>query len=77
MPDALLPQPLVHGRQRQFNGDAHVVPDAGWRGAGAAPEAVDSNDVRAAPGNAAGDGRDVVDRGYLDDHRFPVLRCFL
>ena len=75
--DALLPQPLVHGRQRQLNGDTHIVADPGRRSAGAAPEAVDGNDVRAAPRNAAGDSRDVVDRGHLDDHRFPVLRRFL
>ena len=66
-PDSLFPQPLIHGGQRQFNRNPDVVPDP----AGAAPvpprESVDGNDVRAAAGNAAGDGGDVVHGGHLDD----------
>ena len=45
--DALFAQPLIHRRQRQLNRDAHVVADAGGRGARAAAEAVDGDDVRA------------------------------
>ena len=66
------PQALIHARKRQLNGDAHVVPDAGGRGAGAAAEAVDGNDIRTAAGNAAGDGRHIVHRGNLDDHRLAI-----
>ncbi len=74
IPDAFIPQALVYSGQSQFDGDAHVIPDAGGRGARAAPEAVDSDDVRPASGDTAGDSGDVVDGGYLDDHRFFYIR---
>ena len=77
VPDALVPQTLVHGSQRQLDGDAHVVPDAGGRRAGAAPEPVDGDDVRTAPGDAAGDGGDVVDGGHLDDDGLLIVGGFL
>ena len=74
---SLLPQPLIHRSQRQLNGDAHVVPDAGGSRAGTAPEAVDGDDVRAAAGNTAGDGRNIVYRRHLDDNRLLISRCLL
>ena len=73
VPDTLVPQPLIHGGQRQLHGDAHVVADAGGGGARAAAVAVDGDDVRAAAGDAAGNGGDVVDGGYLDDDGLFVL----
>ena len=71
--DALVAQPLVHRRQRQLDGDAHIVADAGGRGARAAAEAVDGDDVRAAAGDAAGDGRNVMYGRHLDDDRLLVF----
>ena len=73
----LLPQPLVHRGQRQFNGDAHIIPDAGGSRAGTAPEAIDGDDIRAAAGDPAGDGRNVVDGCHLDDDRLLVSRRLL
>ena len=64
---------VVHRCQRQLDGDAHIVADAGGRRARAAAEAVDGDDVRAAAGDAAGDGRDVVYRRDLDNHRLFVF----
>lgn len=74
---ALVPQPLVHRCQRQLNGNTHIVPYSGGRRAGAAPKAVDGDDIRTAAGDAAGDGGDVVYRRHLDDDRFFVRRGFL
>ena len=72
--DPLVAQPLIHRGERQFDRDADVVADPGRRGAGPAPEPVDRDDVRAAAGDPAGDGGDIVDGGDLDDHRLPVPR---
>ena len=72
--DALLTQAGVDRGERKFDGDAHVVADAGGRRARAAAEAVQRNDVRAAARNAAGDRRDVVHGGDLDDDRLFVRR---
>ena len=55
--DSLVAKTLVNGRKRQFNRNAYVIADARRRGAGAAAETVDCNDVRAASCNAAGNGR--------------------
>ena len=74
---ALVPQPLVHRCQRQLNGNTHIVPYSGGRRAGAAPKAVDGDDIRTAAGDAAGDGGDVVYRRHLDDDRLFVRRGFL
>ena len=71
--DPLVPQALIHGRQSQLNGDAHRVPNAGGRGAGAAPKAVDGDDVRAAAGDPAGDGGNVMHGGHLHDDGLFIL----
>ena len=73
--DALVAQPLIHGGQRELNGNAHIVADARGRGARAAAEAVDGDDVRAAAGNAACNGGDVVHRRDLYDDGLFILRC--
>ena len=75
--DALLPEPLVHRRQRQLHGYAHIVPDSCGRRAGAAPAAVNGNDVRAASCNAAGNGRDVMGRCHLDNDGLFIFCSFL
>lgn len=73
----LLPQPLIHRGQCQFNGYAHIIPDTGGSRAGTATEAVDGDDIRAAAGDPAGDGRNVVDGCHLDDDRLLVSRRLL
>src|SRR5699024_2669129 len=72
--DALFAQARVDLGERQFDGDAHVVADAGGRRARASAEAVDGDDVRPAPRDAARDRRRVVHRRDLDDDRLLVFR---
>ena len=72
--DALLTQAGVDRGERKFDGDAHVVADAGGRSARATAEAVQRDDIRAAARNAAGDRRDVVHGGNLDDDGLFVRR---
>ena len=66
--DALLAQTGIHRRQRQFYRNPHAIADAGGRGAGAAAESVNGQNIRPAPGNAAGNGGNVVDRCDFYDH---------
>ena len=74
--DALVAQTLVHGGERELNGNADIVTDARGRGARAAAVAVNGDDVRTAAGNAACNGGDVVHcRNFYDDGLF-ILRCF-
>ncbi len=75
--DPLPAQAFIHRRQGQFNRDADIVADPGRRGAGAAAEAVDRDDVRAAARNAARNGRHIVNRRDFDDNRLFVLRRLL
>ena len=72
VPDTLVPEPLVHAGKGKLNGNAHIVPDPGGCSAGAAPEAVNGDDVRTAAGNAAGNGGNIVNGGNLHDHRLGV-----
>ena len=67
----------IHARERKFDGNAHIVADTGGRGARAAAEPVDGDDVRPAPRDAAGDRRAVVHRRDLhDDGLFVTRRLF-
>ena len=75
--DALVAQALVHGGERKLDGDADVIADARGRGARTAAVAVDGDDVRAAAGDAAGDGGDVMHRRDLHNDRLFILRRFL
>ena len=75
--DALVAQALVNRRERQLNGDADVVADAGRGRARAAAVAVDADDVRARARHARGDGRDIMYGRNLDQHRLFVLGRFL
>ena len=77
IPDPLLPKAAVHAGQGQLHRDAHVIPDPGGRGAGAASKPVDGDDIRSTPSDTAGDRGHVVDRGDLNDYRFLIAGGFL
>ena len=53
---------------------SHIVAYSGRSGAGASAEAVDSDNVRAAACNSAGDGCDIMDSRHFYDNRFFVFR---
>ena len=74
--DTFVPEPLIHSRQGQLNGDAHIVPDPGRRGTGTTPEAVDGNDFRATAGNTTGNGCNIMNSSNLHNHRFFIFRGF-
>ena len=75
--DPLVAQPLVNRRERKLDRDTDVVADACRCRARAAAQAVDGDDVRAAAGDTAGDGRDVVHRRHLDDDGLFIPRGLL
>ena len=76
-PDAFIPEALINGCQRQLNGDAHVVTDAGGGSAGAAAKSVDGDNICAAACDAAGNGGNIVHRRHLYDDGLFVPRRLL
>ena len=58
-------EPLIHCRQSELYRDSHIVAYSGRSGAGASAEAVDSDNVRAAACNSAGDGCDIMDSRHF------------
>ena len=60
--DSFITKPLIHCRQSELYRDSHIVAYSGRSGAGASAEAVDSDNVRAAACNSAGDGLDIMMR---------------
>ena len=53
-----------------------MVADTGGRRAGTAAETVDGDDIRAAPGDAAGDGGNIMNGGNFYADGFFVLSRF-
>ena len=70
--DSLVPEPLIHCSQRQFNGDTHIVADAGRRSTGTAAEA-NRNHIRTGTGNATGNGGNIVNGCHFHNHRLFVV----
>ncbi len=77
IPYAFLPQPLVHSCYCNLGRYTNVVPDGLGCCAGPAAEAVNRNNVRARPRNAARYCCDVMDGRYLDRYGLLVPGGFL
>ena len=67
----------VYAGESQLDGNAYIIADSGGGGACAAAEAIYSDDVCAAPRNAARYGGDVVNGGDFYDHRLFIVAGLL
>ena len=70
--DALLAQSGIDRGECKLDRNAHIIADACRGCARAAAPAVDRDDIRTRPGNARGDGRDVMHGCHLDDDGLAV-----
>ena len=66
----LLPQATIYRRQRHFYGNADIITDNLWRGAGSSSKAVKDDYIGSGTHHTAGDSRRVMYCGYLYRYRF-------
>lgn len=57
--DSLITKTLIHCCKSQFNRDTHIITNSGGCRSGSCPEAVDSDEIRAAAGNSGSAGRHI------------------
>ena len=74
--DAFVAQSLVNACECEFDRDTHVIADPCRSGTRAASETVDSDYIRAASGDSARDGCDVMNCRNLDDDGLFVFGRF-